>query len=149
MGNFFETGRWTLKLMEWLSQVVRPQGHKNCSEAEFTQLRICLEGEGWGVGHILARFYKQNSHCPCPPTVSCLIPAPHEGHGHQGAQGYLCRCSGKFHHVAGQNFGLLCPPKVNIKYKDRVGRQQKGGFNSQPAERGTMQAHASKTAPCL
>ena len=84
---------------------------KICTELEFTHFRILLGGEEWCIVHILAGFYKENSHCLCPPTVSCLIPAPHEGHGCQGAYGHLCRCSGKFHHVEAARTprGRLCP----------------------------------------
>ena len=40
--------------------------------------------------------------------------------------------------VAGQNLGFLCPPKPIKKYGERVWRKWKGGFNSQPADRGTQ-----------
>ena len=39
--------------------------------------------------------------------------------------------------VVGQNLGFLCLLKLNKKYGDRVWRKSKGGFNSQPVERGT------------
>ena len=83
---------------------------KICTEFEFTHLRILLGGEGWCIVHILAGFYQENSHCPYPLTVACLMPAPHEGRGCQGAYGHLCRCSGKFHCVeaAGTARGRLC-----------------------------------------
>ena len=60
---------------------------------------MLLEGEEWCIVLILAGFYKENSHCPFSPTVTCLILAPHEGHGCWGAYGHLCRCSDKFYPV--------------------------------------------------
>ena len=35
------------------------------------------------------------------------------------------------------------------KYRDKVYKKQKGGFNSQPTERGTQLARASRTVPSL
>ena len=49
--------------------------------------------------------------------------------------------------VASQNLVFLCPVKLSEKYRDRVWRKSKAGFNSQPVERSTQQGPASGTVP--
>ena len=51
--------------------------------------------------------------------------------------------------VASQNCDFLCPQRLNKKYRDRVWRKQKGGFNSQLAEKEMQQAHVSRTVSPL
>lgn len=40
--------------------------------------------------------------------------------------------------VAVPKLGFLCPSKSNKNFRDKIWRKQEGGFNSQPAKRGTQ-----------